>query len=69
MTKTQEYQKLLYDLFQKYILNIEGQVSQVGNNPPESFIPKSVVAENMIELLNEFGEELSKDEADNQEIK
>ena len=66
-TKAQEYQTILYNLFQKYILSIEGQISQVGSNVPEMYIPKSVVSENMIQLLNEFGEEISKEEVDNEE--
>lgn len=61
MTKTQELQNLLYTLFQQYILNIDGKVMQEGQDLPEVYIPKSIVAENMIKLLNEFGEEVSKE--------
>ena len=61
-TNTQQMQRLVYELFQTHILKLEGRMVQGAEGLPEEHIAKSVIADGMLNLLNELGDELAKDE-------
>lgn len=75
-TNIQEIQKTLYDLFSTHIFTLDGVDMQIEGELPEHFIPKSLMVEKLLQVLNELGAKLntSKIEGDthvvnNQEIK
>jgi len=68
-TLAQEYQAILYGLFQEKLFNIEGCI-QLGDNDgiPEPYVPKALVVERGIEILNEIGKILVVDRRFTDEI-
>jgi len=60
-TLTQEYQQLLYSLFQQYLFSLEGTQLKGVNSINEEFISKSEIIEKSVELLNELGKLMSED--------
>ena len=51
-----DLQELLFQLFQQYLINIEGVEIQVSSDVPEVFISKSDLLDKLILVLNKFGE-------------
>jgi len=60
-TKVQEIQALLYRLFNTILFSLKGKEMQEGDNLPAVFISKAEMLEAALQILNSFGEELSKD--------
>jgi len=60
-TLAQEYQALLYGLFQEKMFTLEGVKMDDAHGIPEEYIPKSLVIEKAVELLNEVGEMIATD--------
>ena len=60
-TDVQQVQKCLYDLFTKHVFGLDGVDLQVEGELPEQFISKSLMVDTLLQVLNELGEELTKD--------
>lgn len=60
-TDTQYIQKVLYDLLNENLFNIEGLEMQVEGQLPEVFVAKSEMIDCVLSVLNKLGEELEKD--------
>ena len=68
-TDVQKVQKILYDLVSEHLFTIDGIELQVEGELPELFVPKSLMIDKVLQVLNEVGEVLSesgdKNETDN----
>lgn len=60
-TLAQEYQALMYGLFQEKLFSLEGIKMDDPHGIPEEYIPKSIVIEKAVELLNEVGQIIASD--------
>jgi hypothetical protein len=58
-TLAQEYQDLLYGLFQEHLFNLQSVKSE--DNMTE-LVDKADVVEKCVEVLNSFGEQMASDE-------
>lgn len=67
-TIAKEYQSLLYGLFQEKIFKVESVSMKNDDGMIEDYIPKSVLMDNSIEILNALGELMSEDERLKNEI-
>lgn len=65
-TDVQKVQKILYDLMSEHLFTIDGVELQVEGEQPELFVPKSLMVDKAIQVLNEVGELLSNDEGKNE---
>lgn len=63
LTLAQEYQTLLYGLFQQHLLNLEGPVlTDPETQQPIVHVSKDVMLDKVLLVLNEFGEAVKNDE-------
>lgn len=60
-TLAKEYQTLLFSLFQKNLFNLDGITKTNPNGMQEEYIPKSIMVESAILILNELGELIDSD--------
>lgn len=67
-TLAEEYQNLLYGLFQEKLFRLEGQNMSTEKGLIEEFIAKSDLIESAIEVLNEVGKLMASDRRLNNEI-
>jgi hypothetical protein len=65
-TDVQKVQKILYDLMSEHLFTIDGIELQVEGEQPELFVPKSLMVDKAIQVLNEVGEFLSDDGGKNE---
>lgn len=62
ITIAQEYQNLLYGLLQEHITDMdEVCIRNPETGMDEAFVAKSVLADRMIDILNDFGEMMAED--------
>jgi|GEM_PF-5482385 len=66
-TLAEEYQNLLYSLFQKDLFSLEGIRMKNKAGLDEEFISKSEFMDSAISVLNELGKLMSTDERLNKE--
>lgn len=62
LTIAQEFQKVLYDLLQKKVMSLEGPVLTINNQLPTQFISRDEMVDQLICVMNEFGEAMNSDE-------
>jgi len=65
-TDVQKVQKILYDLMSEHLFTIDGIELQVEGEQPELFVPKSLMVDKAIQVLNDVGELLSDDGGKNE---
>ncbi len=61
-TLAQEYQNLLYSLFQKKLFNIDGITMKNKKGLNEEFVSKTEFMDCAISIVNELGELIATDE-------
>jgi hypothetical protein len=61
-TLAQEFQKVLFDLFQSKLFSMSGVRMKGTEGFDEEFISKAELIDKGVEILNEFGEILALDE-------
>jgi len=67
-TLAKEYQALIYGLFQEKLFSLDGVQMDDAQGIPETYIPKSIMMDKVVELLNELGRAIATDRRLSDEI-
>ena len=62
LTLAQEYQTLVFELFQTHILSLDGPIMNNDDGIPVVHVSKEMLADKILLLLNEIGDKLASDE-------